>query len=101
MGIIGRGQNWRFPFLAGLAGHAAMDADWAFGTRQAIGAHTGAGGQYVDAIEACVSAYRPARILHMHWYGKRGPWAGEKRDGAAYVMLDWAGRMASRHNKLD
>jgi len=28
-------------------------------------------------------------------YGKRGPWAGEKGNGAAYVMPDWAGRVAS------
>jgi len=26
---------------------------------------------------------------------KAGPWAGEKRDRAAYVMYDWAGRMAN------
>jgi len=25
----------------------------------------------------------------------QGPWAGHKRDGAAYVMPDWVGRMPS------
>jgi len=30
-----------------------------------------------------------------HGYGKRGPWAGEKRNGAAYVMPDRVGKMAS------
>jgi len=34
------------------------------GTRQAIGAHTGAGGQCADAIETGVGADGPARILH-------------------------------------
>jgi len=28
-------------------------------------------------------------------YGKRGPWVGRKWHGAAYIMCDWAGRMAS------
>jgi len=32
-------------FLAEPVGHAPLQADWALGTGQAIGAHTGAGGQ--------------------------------------------------------
>jgi len=36
-----------------------------------------------------------ARTHTAHGYGKRGPWASEKRDGVAYVMPDWAGKMAS------
>jgi len=34
------------------------------GTGQAIGAHTGAGGQCADAVETCVGADVPTRILH-------------------------------------
>jgi len=34
------------------------------GTGQAIGAHTGVGGQRADATEAGVGADKPARILH-------------------------------------
>jgi len=49
-----------------LAGrrHAPMQADWTFGTGQAIGAHTDAGGQCAYATEAGVGADGPARI-HM------------------------------------
>jgi len=36
-----------------------------------------------------------------HGYEKRASWAGEKRDGDAYVMPDWAGRIASRRESVD
>jgi len=45
-------ENWHFSFLAGPAGNATLHADWALGTRQDVGAHTGAGGECADAIEA-------------------------------------------------
>jgi len=37
-------ENWHFSFPAGPASHAPLQADWALGSRQAIGVHTGAGG---------------------------------------------------------
>jgi len=66
------------------------------GTVQAIrvfGAHTGADKQCTDAMEAGVGANGPARI-HM---GSESRHLGRAKggDGAAYVMPDWAGRMAS------
>jgi len=62
-------------------------------TRERIG-HTDAGGQRADVIEAGIRADGPARILHT---GTRSGGLGgeEKRDGDAYVMSDWAGRMAN------
>jgi len=48
-----------FSFPARPAGHVPL------GTRQAVGIHTGAGGQCADAIEAGVIADRPECIqLH-------------------------------------
>jgi len=41
-----RGQIFRLQ-----AGHAPLKEDWALDTRQAVGVHTGAGGQCADAIE--------------------------------------------------
>jgi len=41
---------------------------------------------------------RQALVL-IHRYEKRGPCAGEKWDGDAYIMTDWAGRMASTSNR--
>jgi len=76
-------------FLAGPAGHAPLQADWALGTGQA----TGAGGQCTNAIEEGIGAVGPARIYTGTGSGslKRA----EGGDGAAYVMAGWAGRMAS------
>jgi len=61
------------------------------GTRQAIGTHTG--GQCEDAVETGIDADRPAHTTH--GCGKRGSSVHKNRNGAAYVMHDWAGRMAS------
>jgi len=49
----------------GLRNRPAGRLGIAMGTGQAIGAHTGAGGQCADAIETGVGADGPARILHM------------------------------------
>jgi len=48
--------------VAAPAGHVPLQADWALGTGQAIGIHTGAGGQCTFAIEAGVGADGPVRI---------------------------------------
>jgi len=56
-----------------------MQADWALGTGQVLGAHTGTGSQRTHATEA--EGYRKWDI----------GWV----KGTAYVMPDWAGRMAS------
>jgi len=58
------------------AGHAPLQADWAKGTGQAIGAHTGASEQCSDAIEARIGADWPARI---HRVRETAPWVGEMR----------------------
>jgi len=42
-----------------------------------------------------IGADGPERILHKGMRC-RGLGLGEKRDGDAYVMLDWAGRMANQ-----
>jgi len=42
-----------------MAGNAPQQADWALGTRQAIGIHRAAGRQCADMIEAGVSADSP------------------------------------------
>jgi len=55
-------KNWHFSFHTGPAGDALLQADWALGSRQAMGIHTGAGGQCTDAIEAGISADRPECI---------------------------------------
>jgi len=55
------------------------------GTRQAIGTHTGAGGQCADAIETGAGADGLARTLHTNTGSE-----GEKRNGAAYVMPEMA-----------
>jgi len=60
-----------------------------------VGAHTGAGGQCADAIKTGVGTDGPARILHTGSLRKAGPWAGKKQNEVAYIMPDWAGRMAS------
>jgi len=52
-----------------------------------------------DEIETGVGADGPVHDISMytpHGYGKRGLWAGKRRNGAAHVMPDWAGGMASR-----
>jgi len=46
-----------------LAGHVPLHADWPLGTGQDVGAHTGAGGECADAIEAGVGADRIAPPL--------------------------------------
>jgi len=80
IGIVSRGTG-RPCDTAGRLGTA-------IGTGNVIGARTVAGGQCADAIKTGVGADGLARILH--GYGKRGPWAGEKRNAtAAYVMPDW------------
>jgi len=51
-----------------------------------------------DEIETSVGADGPVHDTgthSTHGYGKREPWAGEKRNGAVYVMPDWSGIMAS------
>jgi len=71
-----------------------LQADWALGTRQAIGIHTGAGRQCADAIEAGVSADRPE---HIHTGTESGD-LGQKKggDGAAYECLAaWAEPLAT------
>jgi len=74
--------------MGGTAGHAPLD------TGQAMGSHTGAGGQCADAVEACVGDDRPA---HMHTGAGSGVLGrANGGDGAAYVMPGWAGRMASQ-----
>jgi len=58
-----------------------------------VGAHTNAGRQCADPMEAGVRADEPARILHT---GTRsGALRGRKAGGDAYVIPDWAGKMAS------
>jgi len=61
---------------------------------QAIGAHTCAGGQCADAIEADVDADGPACIVRT---GTGSGCLGRPKvgDTAGYVMPVWAGRMAS------
>jgi len=54
----------------------------------------GAGGQCADAVEAGVGADGPACILHTGT-GSEGLERAIGGDGAAYIMPDWAGRMAS------
>jgi len=53
--------NWHFSFLAGPADHAPLHGDWALGTGQDVGAHTGAGGECTDATEAGIGADRLAQ----------------------------------------
>jgi len=47
--------------VAGLAGHAPLQADWALGT-----GHTGAGGQCKDAVYTGIGVDRLACILHYY-----------------------------------
>jgi len=54
IGIFRFGTDWPY----------ATVRDWALGTGQAIGAHTGAGGQCTDAIKAGVGADGLA-LIHM------------------------------------
>jgi len=61
------------------------------GTEQAMGSHRAAGRQCTDAIEAGVSTDEPACILHTGT-GNGGIRQEKGRDGAAYVVPDWAGR---------
>jgi len=78
---MGRGQkNYIFPFSRDLDGHAPRQADWALRLETGVGADG-------PVHDTCTHT--------THGYRKWGPWAGEKRNGAAYVMPDWAGRMAS------
>jgi len=60
---------------------------------QAIGEHTGAGGQCTDAIEAGVGIDGPAYIHTGTGSGGLG-WA-KSAGGATYVMPGCAGRTAS------
>jgi len=88
-GYRDRPEYGRFPFVEGPAGHSPRQADWALGT-----GHTGAGEQYADAMEADVVADG----LAVHAYYTRVQEAGALAKGgdwAAYVMPNWAGRMAS------
>jgi len=72
VGVMGRNQNIViFHFSAGPAG-APRQADWALDTGQAIGAHTGAGGQCADPIETDVDADGPTRILGLHTDSESG-----------------------------
>jgi len=59
--------------------------DWNQAKNGTIGAHTDGGRQCADAIEAGIGADGPVHILHM---GMRS--GGLRRDGAAYIMPDWA-----------
>jgi len=45
-----------FISRGGQAGHVPLHADWTLGTGQDVGAHTGAGGECAEAIEADVGA---------------------------------------------
>jgi len=75
--------------LLGPASHAPLQADWALGTGQAIGAHTGADGQCADAVEAAVGADGATRI-HTGT-GSGGLWRAKGGVGAAYTtpIAEW------------
>jgi len=93
-------RNWggvgdrKLAFSPAPAGHAPLQADWALGTEQAIDAHTGAGGECEDAIEADVGAGVLARI-HTDT-GSGGLGRKKSGDGAAYVMPGRASRTANK-----
>jgi len=67
---LGRGswteaRKWEFFVSHGTGQPCAMEGglSTATGTRQAIGAHTGAGAQYTDTVETGTGADRLAHIL--------------------------------------
>jgi len=79
---------------AGPADHAPLQADWALSTGWAIIAHTVAGGQCTDAVEAGIGADRLACTLHTGM-GSGGLGWVKGGDWATYRMPDWVGRMSS------
>jgi len=78
---------------------AGSMGDWNQARDGAISAHTDAGGQCSDAVEAGVG------VTGRHAYYTRvretGALGGRKRYGAAYVMPDWTGRMANSLIKIN
>jgi len=97
-----------FLFSRDFAGHVPQQADWALRWHWTGCRHTHRGRQTVriaqmKLIETGVGADTlvhdtGARTTHI--YGKWGPWVGEVHSGAAYIMPNWANRMASRVIKL-
>jgi len=74
---------------------AGSMGDWNRVTDRAIGAHTDAGKQCTDTIEAGVRADGPACILHMGTRSGGFGWAKSGTRIDTYVMPDWASSMTS------
>jgi len=78
--------------MAQQYGQRGSMGDWNQARDGATGTHTDAGGQCTDAIEAGIS------VMGWHAYytqvQEAWRWVGEKWDVDAYVMPDWACRMA-------
>jgi len=73
-----------FFVCRGAGRKARLQTDWALGT-----GHTGA-----DAIEVYALVLTGQHAYHTR-AREAGLCAGEKQDEAAYVVLDWAGTVAS------
>jgi len=87
-------------FPARQACHAPLEAAWALGIGQAKGAHTDAGGQCAEAIEAGLSLGNVGAdgTVRAHTGTRSGGLERTKGgDGAAYIMPVWAGRTASNY----
>jgi len=77
-------ENWHFSFRARLAGH--VHVDWALGTGQDVGAHTGAGGECVDVIKAGVGADEQAQLPFPHTHSLRTAPSGNPDLIAAFLV---------------